>query len=286
MSASTQGSSGSDDCRKLRFRVEELERENAELSARVEAVDRERLEYLQNVAHQIVSPLNAIKWHIENITHNRISAERAQKVLRSIYSQSTIAVHLAKNFALMSNLEADHALKALQEPLEPIELSRLLVNLADDFQPLGWANAISIEVDVPSFRDVPDVLAIKPLISQAFSNIIENAIKYSTPDSQITITGSYSPELDEVSVHVSNRGIAIGPDEVLLVFERGYRGSAARSAYPAGTGFGLYIAKKIVEIHEGQIETRPEQGRTVFTVRLPVRQLEGKARQWPKKRSS
>lgn len=80
--------------------VAQLEDRCRDLERQVERVNHERVEYLQNVSHQLVAPLNAIKWHIENLTQGRISVERAQKVLRSIYSQSTIAVHLAKNFAL------------------------------------------------------------------------------------------------------------------------------------------------------------------------------------------
>jgi hypothetical protein len=111
-----------------------------------------------------VAPLNAIKWHIENLTSGRLTnIERAKKVLRSVYSQSTIAVHLAKNFALMSNLEEEHALRALKEPLEPISLCRLVINLADDFQPLGWDRQLQIGVDATNFEGVPDVLAIKSL---------------------------------------------------------------------------------------------------------------------------
>src|SRR5215472_16095444 len=169
----------------------ELHRVRAERDALVmqnEKMNRERVEYLQNVAHQLVAPLHAIKWQIENLTQGRIkSSDRATKVFRSVYSQATIAVHLAKNFVFMSNLEADHSLASLREPLEPLEIDRLLVNLADDFQPLGWSRNINIRVDVPSFDAVPDVLAIKPLISQVFSNLIENAVKYSESDTTVEI---------------------------------------------------------------------------------------------------
>lgn len=78
-----------------------LQQENRALQEQLDRVNRERIEYLQNVSHQLVAPLNAIKWHIENITQARVGIERATKVLRSVYSQATLAVHLAKNFALM-----------------------------------------------------------------------------------------------------------------------------------------------------------------------------------------
>ena len=119
-------------------RIKELEQRCWHLEKQLEKVKNEQTEYLQNVSHQLVAPLNAIKWHIENLTNARLSVDRAKKVLRSVYSQSTIAVHLAKNFALMSNLEEDHALTALKEPLQAVSLCQLAINLADDFQPLGW----------------------------------------------------------------------------------------------------------------------------------------------------
>jgi signal transduction histidine kinase len=258
--------------------IEELERRCERLEAELNRVKAEQVTYLQNVSHQLVAPLNAIKWHIENITAARIGIERAEKVLRSIYSQSTIAVHLAKNFALMSNLEGDHALTALKEPLQPVSLCQLAVNLADDFQPLGWGRGIHIVVDDTNFTDAPDVLAIRPLISQVFSNIIEKAVKYASDDSTINIGGSYHRPSDCVVVTVTNHGIPL-PDDVERVFERGFRSGGATNKYPAGTGFGLYIAKRIVEIHEGKIQARTkERGASVFAVGLSVRALEGKAR--------
>jgi len=265
---------------KLTQRVKSLEAENARLTKEVEAVNRDRVEYLQNVSHQLVAPLNAIKWHIENLTEGRLGVERAKKVLRSIYSQSTIAVHLAKNFALMSNLDADHALSALKEPLQPVKLFALLVNLADDFQPLGWDRGLQIGVSSDGFEDAPEALVMKPLISQVFSNIIENAVKYSVPNSSIRIEGSYDNDTDSVAIRVISRGIPFSPESQSRVFERGYRSPEAKSQYPAGTGFGLYIARRIVEIHQGEISAAGDaEGRAIFTVTLSVRGLEGKARQ-------
>ncbi len=252
----------------LRQQLASLRAEIQSLRAANEHMNKDRVEYLQNVSHQIVSPLNAIKWHIENLTHNRIGIERAKKVLRSIYSQATIAVHLAKNFVFMSNLEADHSLSTLREPLEPVELDRLLVNLADDFQPLGWARAIDIHVDT-------------------FSNIIENAVKYSKSNSVVEIQGRFKPSDDAAVVSIRSEGISLPLEDRQRIFERGYRTREATNAYPAGTGFGLYIARKIMDIHEGEIDVEsPHPGQVVFQVILYVNKLQGKAREWPKKPSS
>jgi signal transduction histidine kinase len=274
-------------------RIATLEKENSQLREQMERVNRERIEYLQNVSHQLAAPLNAIKWHIENLTEARVGIERGRKVLRSVYSQATLAVHLAKNFALMSNLEEDHALSALREPLQPVNLCQLLVNLADDFQPQGWDKEVQIRVKDEPLNKAPDVLVIRPLISQVFSNIIENAVKYAQKSSLIVIDGMYDAAKDMVSVSVGNRGIPLRSGDVKRVFERGYRTQEAKNLYPAGTGFGLYIAKRITELHEGEIrafeDPNPSEAwrKVVFTVSLPVRALEGKARERePKDRSA
>jgi len=262
----------------LEKRVRQLEAENKKLKDLMNQVERNQVEYLQNVSHQLVAPLNAIKWHIENLTSARIGVDRARKVLRSVYAQATLAVHLAKNFNLMSNLEADHSLAKLKEPLREIGLRRLLVNLADDFQPLAWEKEINISVDKENFDDGPCVLAMKPLISQVFSNIIENAVKYSNSGSNINIEGKYFQETDSFIVSIRNQGIILRQDHTKSIFDRGFRSDEATQKYPAGTGFGLYIARRIVELHRGKIQASTHTGWTVLEVTLSVKGLKGKAR--------
>ena len=258
-------------------RVESLDREVNQLRARVQQIENEQTEYLQNVSHQLVAPLNAIKWHIENLTQGRLSVDRAKKVLRSVYSQATLAVHLAKNFNLMSNLEGEHALKALKEPLQEVNLFRLLVNLADDFQPLAWDRNIQISVNKTNFETAPTVLAMRPLISQVFSNIIENAVKYSNSDTEIVVRGRPGPN-STVVVEVLNQGIPLHATQAQAIFDRGFRSVEAQRRYPAGTGFGLYIARRIIEVHEGKISAFNELSWVVVQVALSIKGLEGKTR--------
>jgi len=268
----------------LRREVSQLKQENAALKGQIGQIEKERVECLQNVSHQLVAPLNAIKWHIENLMQARMGVDRAKKVLRSVYSQATITVHLAKNFNLMSNLEADHALTKLKEPLQQVPLRQLLVNLADDFQPLAWDSNIDVIVDEAHFDDGPAVWAMRPLVSQVFSNIIENAVKYSSNDTKVTIQGQYLSESDCFSVSIQSQGIPLKDEHSNVVFDRGFRSNEAKRKYPAGTGFGLYIARRIIEMHEGRIIASSRKHPTandwitVFKVILSVKGLQGKAR--------
>ncbi len=162
-----------------------------------------------------------------------------------------------------------------------------MVNLANDFQPLGWDKDVHITVIDDPLEKAPPVLAIKNLISQVFSNIIENAVKYSDKLTEILISGYYDSVEDTVTVNISNKGIPLIPDDAYLMFRRGYRSKDARNIYSAGTGFGMYIAKKIIDVHEGKILAFTDtNGLTIFQVVLTVKGLRGKATERDAKNSA
>src|SRR5882724_1115893 len=157
-----------------------LKAENEQLKAELAQVKAATNQYLQNVAHQLTAPLGAIKWSIEALKDPRVPLSRKSKLLSSIYSQATILVHLIKNFALMSNLEADLELGQFREKPEPIDVMKLAINLANDFQPQASEQGLKILVDEVAFSNVfgSKRLAIeKNLVAQAISNVLENAVK-------------------------------------------------------------------------------------------------------------
>src|SRR5437899_10970977 len=88
--------------------VAELRAENAALKLQLEESARSTNQYLQNVAHQLTAPLNAIKWSIEALKDPKVHLNRKMKLLSYIYSQGTILVHLIKNFSLMSTPPPPH----------------------------------------------------------------------------------------------------------------------------------------------------------------------------------
>jgi two-component system, OmpR family, phosphate regulon sensor histidine kinase PhoR len=257
-------------------KVRELQAENAALKTELEATQKTTSQYLQNVAHQLTAPLNAIKWSIEAIKDPKVTIPRKMRLLSSIYSQGTILVHLIKNFSLMSNLEADHELGQFREKPERVDPFRLAINLANDFQPQAAEGAKTIVVDELSFNGVlgnKSLLAVKNLIAQALSNLLENAVKYA--DFKTTI------EVEAVSVQVvanakpsfgiavRSLGLAISGDEVKSLIQRGFRGTAAKQRTPAGTGIGLYIASRIMEIHQGTIFIQAKGKESSFTLVFP-----------------
>lgn len=258
--------------------ISSLKTEIARLEAELQQTKTSSTQYLQNVAHQLTAPLGAIKWSIEALKDERVPLSRKKTLLSSVYSQATILVHLIKNFTLMSNLEAGHELGQFREKPEPEDLMLLAINLVNDYQPQAHEKGMRIDVDNDSFRGVfarRRVLIEKNLVAQALSNILENAVKYADNDSNITVTARNSS--DAVGVSVESFGIPILDKDKENLTVRGFRGAAAQQKVAAGTGFGLYLASRILEFHGGSLDIETRGKTTTFSVMFPKKSMQGGA---------
>jgi two-component system OmpR family sensor kinase len=250
--------------------LERAQKENAKLKAELEETRNASNRYLQNVAHQLTAPLGAIKWSIEALKDERVPIQRKGTLLSSVYSQATILVHLIKNFTLMSNLEADHELGQFREKPEAIDMMRLAINLANDFQPQAHDREIDITVDNASFSEAfgsRKLMIEKNLTAQAISNVLENAVKYADGSSTIEIWAR--SEGDFVSVAIASSGIPISAEDAKRIFDRGFRGDSAIQKVPAGTGIGLFLANRVAVFHGGDIQIETHGKHSEFVFRLP-----------------
>lgn len=228
--------------------------------------------YLQNVAHQLTAPLGAIKWSIEALKDDGIPIARKGRLLSSVYSQASILVHLIKNFALMSNLDADEQLGQLRNQ-EPVDLKLVCINLANDFQPQAFDMEKKVAVDDDSFKKLlgsKQVRAERNLVAQAISNLLENAVKYADPNTTITVSAE---KIDGIGVSVTSIGIPITEGDRSKLFERGFRGAAAKQRVAAGTGIGLYLATRVMQLHQGTVKLDANGKKSRFTLIFPAKRI-------------
>jgi signal transduction histidine kinase len=254
--------------------LEDLEAQIATLKHELEESRKSTTQYLQNVAHQLTAPLNAIKWNIEAIKDEKIPIERKKNLLSSIYSQGTILVHLIKNFSLMSNLEADHELGQFRDQPDHVSPLRLAINLISDFRPQAAETSKKIEVRMYTFDQIfgeGSLLVEKNLIAQALSNLLENAIKYSHTGTTIYVEAITKMENGRpwLGISVINTGLPIKLEEIEKLQERGFRGNAAKQKIPAGTGIGLYLADKVMRLHQGLVIANARGSETRMTLLFP-----------------
>ena len=256
--------------------IQALRQENKKLKEELSSVKKESTQYLQNVAHQLTAPLGAIKWSIEGLkTDKQVPIHVRKRFLSSVYSQATILVHLIKNFALMSNLEDDHELGQFREKPDEIYFLRLVINLANDFQPQAkdYQNK-SIRVDDDSFHNIfknRKLRIEKNLVAQAISNVLENAVKYADADSTIIIRAV--KDKDYVGCGIISEGIPINDEEAEKLFQRNFRGEGAKQKVPAGTGIGLYLVYRIIGVHHGKIKVFPNNKISEFVLLFPNKKI-------------
>lgn len=146
-----------------------------------------------------------------------------------------------------------------------VDLSYMLMQMADEFYPVLMERGNTVEVQV---EDGLQVQADANKLARVFNNILKNAVAYSDPGSCIRIHGCKKMGL--IQIAVSNRGSTIPKQKLQSIFEKFYRLDEARSSNTGGAGLGLAIAKEVVLLHGGAITAESENQVTTFTVLLPA----------------
>lgn len=151
---------------------------------------------------------------------------------------------------------------------EPVHLCALARRLADRLNSIQPGKRVRVEAPDP----VPHIWADSSRVGQVLENLVNNALKYSPPETPVVVR--VVPGEAVVTVSVTDRGTGIPQEEIPKLFQRFYRGSSCRG--PEGLGLGLYIARRTVQDYGGEIwvESVPGQGST-FSFSLPVRQRTG-----------
>jgi len=167
--------------------------------------------------------------------------------------------HLITNLLDESRLESG----ALKLSLQPAEVNDLV---GAALEQLGSrVNNRIVHMDVPA--DLPFIQVDFGLFVQALVNIVDNALKYSPPDSLIEIKARYVHQ--EVQIEIVDRGTGIPEQDLPHIFDKFYR--IKRPDNVSGTGLGLSITKGLIEAHGGRIEANSQAGRgTVVSIILPV----------------
>jgi signal transduction histidine kinase len=215
------------------------------------------------MSHDLKTPLARIQGMTDIVLKDpHPLSPRQSEALRTLEKSSEELILFVSSILNLGRIES----KEIKLHFQSRDPNGLLREVIEKYDFMAKSKGISIMAELePMFSVKMDA----DLIRQVFSNLIENAIKYSHEKSRILVT---SEESDEgVVIQVADQGLGIPEDELPNVFMKFYRSKNAKSSSIKGSGLGLYLAKYFVELHKGTIsvDSRPGFGST-FTVILPM----------------
>jgi PAS domain S-box-containing protein len=232
-------------------------------------LDRVKENYIATLTHDLKTPLLAQEMVLNTLLGGTMGEVNQDQ--RRLLSGATDSVRdlleMVNSTLLFYKLEASHL--ALNK--QRIPLASPVRDVLETLQPLAEKRNLKLELETS--MDMPDVMADVIQLKRVFHNILSNAISYSFRDSTIHV--AITPDgADRLQVMIANQGKGITAEELPRVFEKYH--SLSKKFKQIGTGLGLYISRRIVELHGGKIwvESEPNE-ETRFYVSLPCPQLVG-----------
>ena len=222
-----------------------------------QAIERQK-RFITDASHELKTPLTVIRSYAEVLCMEDGENEWAQGIRR----ESKQMTRLVSDLVLLSRWDEESPITEKQ----PFDLSRSLWDTLTPYQHLAEADGKRLDADV---AENLTLTGDEGAIQTAVATLLENAVKYSLPESAITF--SARREKRHVALRLANRcDLPDGLDPNRL-FDRFYRADPSRSRDSGGNGVGLSIAKAIIEAHGGRIKAeRGEEGTIRFSVSLPM----------------
>jgi signal transduction histidine kinase/putative methionine-R-sulfoxide reductase with GAF domain len=254
----------------LEVRVAERTAELQAANQQLRALDRLKSQFVSNVSHELRTPLANIKMYLALLDRGR--PEKAERYMATLRREADRLHVLIEDLLHLSRLDLGTA----QPVRRPLAVNGIVRALVDDRAALVGEHGLELHCRVTP--DLPLVHADEKMVVQVLTNLMSNAMHYTPPGGSIVVATAAAEDGGRawVTLAVQDTGPGIAAEDRPHLFQRFYRGEAARNSKEPGTGLGLAICKEIVDRHEGRItlDTAPGRG-TRFTVWLPA--VNGKA---------
>ncbi|MFB5674325.1 sensor histidine kinase [Paenibacillus terreus] len=215
-----------------------------------------------NLAHDLRTPLTSVIGYLDFILQGKdLTADQMKHYMTIAYTKSLRLEKLIDELFEITRMNYGK----LRINRKLLDLSELLTQLTEEMYPVCEKSKLTARLEVPSQLMTS---GDGDLLARVFENLLSNAVRYGKDGEYIDIRG----RLDEgqVVIQVINYGDSIPPDELPHVFDMFFTGDRARTHQEGSIGLGLFIAKNIVEQHEGSISVQSDLIRTEFEVRLPA----------------
>jgi two-component system phosphate regulon sensor histidine kinase PhoR len=234
------------------------------LLARETELARLQSEFVSKVSHDLRTPLTSIRMFVETMQLGRAAdPDITRECLESLNRETERLLALVDRLLEWARIESA---KRLYEP-KRCRVEDVLGTALDGFESLRTQFNVKLTVDIA--KDLPDIDVDARAIVDALNNLLQNAVHYSSDPREVTVSASMHDGM--VAIRVADNGHGVSPTERSKIFEKFYRGSAAKVQHVAGTGLGLAMVKAIVNAHRGTVSFEPNLPKgTVFVLSLPA----------------
>jgi signal transduction histidine kinase len=238
--------------------------QQTETVRRLQELDQMKSDFVAITSHELRTPITAIRGFIKTLLRNqdRLEPEEVTSFMAIIDRQSSRLAQLVEDLLLMSKIEAG----AIRLSIQPVRLGEFLRESVESIGPDAKARVEALA------RDDVWVGVDPQRVEQILRNLLDNALKFSDPESTVGVEASVDG--DALLFKVTDHGQGIPAHELPNIFDRFHQAGEVLTREREGAGLGLYITKRLVEAMGGSIEVRSEPSRgSTFIVRIPLAEI-------------
>jgi signal transduction histidine kinase len=244
--------------------VQDLIRVFNDMSSRVQVSQLSQRQFVANVSHELKTPLTVIQGFAQAILDGTANSPDAQKqAAQVIYEESVRMNRLVLDLLDLARMDAG----TLVLKHESVDMGLLLNHVVERFMPQAQKANVALGISV---APLPNIYGDSDRLAQVFTNLVDNALKFTPTGGVIRVTASDTA--DQLRVEVKDSGIGIPPESLAHVFDRFYQADLSRMGGERhSAGLGLAIVHEIVQAHRGTITAQSILGLgSTFTVYLPL----------------
>ncbi len=240
--------------------------ELTQANARLQELDAIKSEFVSIVAHQLRTPLTGIRWSYHTLLEKETGSlnPEQKKIIEDALGATIGLVGLINDLLNIARIEeGKFGFHLKRQSILPI-----IETSAEKYRQKAKEKGVILTIQQTS-GSPPDVDADEEKLGIVFDNFIDNAIKYTSPGGTITLT--ISSKEKNVYITIRDTGIGVPKEQVHRLFSKFFRADNAVRFQTSGTGLGLYVAKNIIQKHNGDISVQSNKGKgATFTISLPA----------------
>ncbi len=248
---------------------EEVKRATADLRAankKLKKLDEAKSEFISIASHQLRTPLTVIKGYISMMMEGSFGklSRSISDPLEKVYESNERLINLVENLLNISRIESGR----LRFNFQTIQLEKMIESVIEELSSTAEVKGVLLEFKKLK-SDLPKIMVDKEKIRQVIMNLVDNAIKYSVKG---VILITLRKRKGNLIFCIRDNGLGIDKSDMPNLFKKFIRGNNAMLTHTEGTGLGLFVAKQMIESHQGRIwaESKGKNKGTKFCFELPI----------------